>query len=38
MELPFSNTAKRRVPIAIGVSVSFILVLLIIFLNFKKNG
>ncbi|OGC89760.1 MAG: hypothetical protein A2W25_02635 [candidate division Zixibacteria bacterium RBG_16_53_22] len=38
MEIPFSDTGKRKVPIAIGVSVSFILVLLIIFLNFKRNG
>jgi len=38
MNLPFGNVSKKRVPIAIGVSVSFILVLLIIFLNFRKNG
>ena len=38
MELPFSSLAKKRLPIAIGVSVSFLLVILIIFLNFKRNG
>jgi len=38
MELPFGGGSRRRLPIAIGVSVSFVLVLLIIFLNFKKNG
>jgi polysaccharide biosynthesis transport protein len=38
MDLPFSSLAKKRVPIAIGVSISFLLVILIIFLNFKKNG
>jgi uncharacterized protein involved in exopolysaccharide biosynthesis len=38
MEIPFSDAGKRKVPIAIGVGVSFILVLLIIFLNFKRNG
>jgi polysaccharide biosynthesis transport protein len=38
MDLPFSSLAKKRIPIAIGVSLSFLLVILIIFLNFKKNG
>jgi uncharacterized protein involved in exopolysaccharide biosynthesis len=38
MDIPFADTARKRVPLAIGVSVSFILVLVIIFLNFKKNG
>lgn len=38
MDLPFGSMAKKRVPIAIGVSLSFLLVMLIIFLNFKRNG
>ena len=38
MALPFGSSAKKRMPLAIGVGVSFILVVLIIFLNFRKNG
>ena len=38
MEIPFADEGRRRMPIAIGVSVSFLLVLVIIFLNFKRNG
>ncbi len=38
MDLPFSASSKKRMPLAIGFSISFLLVLLIIFMNFKKNG
>jgi len=38
MEIPFADTTRKKVPLAIGVSVSFILVLLIIFFNFRRNG
>jgi succinoglycan biosynthesis transport protein ExoP len=38
MELPFGSNLKRKVPIFVGAGISFILAILIIFLEFKTNG
>ncbi len=36
--LPYGSGFKKKIPVLIGAGISFILVLLIIFLNFRKNG
>jgi uncharacterized protein involved in exopolysaccharide biosynthesis len=38
MELPFSDTSRKRVPLIIGAVISLSLILFIAFLHFKKNG
>jgi polysaccharide biosynthesis transport protein len=38
MELPFGNSSKKRVPIIIGLAISFLLFISIVILHFKKNG
>ncbi len=38
MELPFGSDLKRKIPIFVGAGISFLLVILIIFLKFKTNG
>ena len=38
MDLPFSSIGKKRASMFIGIGISCLLVLLIIYLNFKKNG
>jgi len=38
MTLPFGSNLKRKIPIFVGAGISFLLVILIIFLKFKTNG
>ena len=38
MELPFASAFKKRIPLIVGAGVSFLLILLIIFLKFKVGG
>ncbi len=38
MELPFGNSSKKRFPIIIGLGISMVLIMIIVFLHFKKNG
>lgn len=38
MELPFGSNVKRKIPIFVGAGISVLLVILIIFLQFKMNG
>lgn len=38
MDLPYGSNLKRKVPIFVGAGISFILVVLILFLKFKTNG
>lgn len=38
MELPFGSNLKRKVPIFVGAGISFLLVIWILFLQFKTNG
>jgi uncharacterized protein involved in exopolysaccharide biosynthesis len=38
MELPFGNSSKKRIPLIIGIAISFLLIIIIIFLHLKKNG
>jgi polysaccharide biosynthesis transport protein len=38
MDLPFGNSSKKKIPIAIGIAFSFLLIILIVFMHFKKNG
>ncbi len=38
MDLPSGSNLKRKIPLFVGVGISFLLVILIIFLEFKSNG
>ncbi len=38
MELPYGSNLKRKIPILVGAGISFLLVILIIFLEFKTTG
>lgn len=38
MDLPFGSNLKRKVPIFVGAGISFLLVIIIIFLEFKSSG
>lgn len=38
LELPFTSSLKKRIPVIVGLGVSFLLIILIIFLNFKMGG
>ncbi len=38
MALPFGSNMKKRVPVFVGAGISFMLVLLILFLNYKLGG
>ena len=38
IELPFGSNMKKRIPVIVGAGVSFLLIVLIIFLNYKLGG
>jgi uncharacterized protein involved in exopolysaccharide biosynthesis len=38
MDLPYSSPAKKRMPIIVGAGIGFLLIVLIVFLNFRKSG
>ena len=38
MSLPFDSFSRKRIPIFIGAGISVLLLILIIYLNFSKNG
>jgi uncharacterized protein involved in exopolysaccharide biosynthesis len=38
IDIPFTDTSKRRIPMIIGVGLSFFLIIFILYLNFRKNG
>ncbi|MEE9554446.1 MAG: Wzz/FepE/Etk N-terminal domain-containing protein [candidate division Zixibacteria bacterium] len=38
IDLPFGSSMKKRIPAMVGAGISFLLILLILFLNFKLGG
>jgi uncharacterized protein involved in exopolysaccharide biosynthesis len=38
MELPYSGSSKKHIPLIIGVAISFLLIIVIVFLHLKRNG
>jgi succinoglycan biosynthesis transport protein ExoP len=38
MDLPFKGSSKKRLPVIVGAVISFLLMVFIVFLKYKKNG